>query len=58
LAESIINWVEHDGSDIEIKGDFIVWQSISGSKGHTFDYLFIGEGVARYAIVPLPEFLS
>jgi hypothetical protein len=61
-AESIINWVEHDGSINQVAtplnsiviiecndGDVLYHENVS--------HINIDSFIARYAIIPLPEFL-
>ena len=62
-AVSLPNWIEHDGSSVNIpypKNHSAVWVS---EKGHTHidqwreDGFRADFGVIRYCIIPLPEFI-
>lgn len=62
-AESIINWIEHDGDDV-ITIDFnpekerLYWIRKDGEEGFIKNgQALLGKAIARYAIIPLPEFL-
>ena len=61
-AESIINWIEHDGSDGLLPKDLdkpVVWVDSSGcTQSSTSGALVLDTNVVRYAIIPLPEYLS
>jgi len=59
-AVSLPNWIEHDGSDhgrIVAKGAIINVIRTDGESYHHREAFYLNDGIARYCIIPLPEFL-
>ena len=57
-AVSLPNWIEHDGSEKRIDGDFILWEGKAGNKGSLRGYVILDSKVARYCIIPLPRWVG
>jgi len=61
-AESIINWIEHDGSESVVetgkdKVTMYIHNTIGPIVEWNTDQFYTGTNVVRYAIIPLPEYL-
>ena len=59
-AESIINWIEHDGSNsgfLEAKDAVIIVIKNDGESDSNNESFYLDKNIARYTIIPLPEYL-